>query len=137
MHLSLNKQSSIADIQAAFHQYFPFLRIAFFAKAHDLHELSAESEHIPVHTLLSEIATFKNEGEYAFTPELTTGEFEQELWKVFGLSVQVMRKSGHVWLQTAITDDWTLAKQNEEAELASHPVQLDDTKDYGLQDIDG
>ena len=33
----------------------------------------------------------------------------------FGIHVQVLRKSGRVWLQTTATDDWTLAEQEQEA----------------------
>jgi len=41
----------------------------------------------------------------------------KELEKIFedrlGLSVLVYRKSGNLWLEPTMTDNWTLAQQNE------------------------
>jgi hypothetical protein len=41
-------------------------------------------------------------------------DVEQLLWDAFGLSVQVFRKSGNLWLETTVTDQWSLAYQNEQ-----------------------
>lgn len=46
---------------------------------------------------------------------MTVSELEQHFADVYGLSVQVFRKSGEVWLETTTTDNWSLEKQNQEA----------------------
>jgi hypothetical protein len=46
---------------------------------------------------------------------MKVGELEHAFNVKFGLSAQVFRKSGEIWLQTTTTDTWTLAKQNEVA----------------------
>jgi tyrosyl-tRNA synthetase len=44
---------------------------------------------------------------------MKVAELEGVFAKNFGLSVQVFRKSGNLWLQTTTTDNWTLAEQNQ------------------------
>jgi hypothetical protein len=42
------------------------------------------------------------------------------LWQEFGLCVQVFRKSGNHWIETSLTNSWTLEQQNREGfELSS------------------
>jgi hypothetical protein len=44
---------------------------------------------------------------------MTVTDFENALMDQFGLSAQVFRRSGNLWLETTITDYWTLKQQNE------------------------
>ena len=44
---------------------------------------------------------------------MRTWELEERFEKDFGLHVQVFRKSGNIWLETSVSDDLTLAQQNE------------------------
>ena len=39
--------------------------------------------------------------------------------KTFGLSAQVFRLSGDVWLETTSTDNWTLEEQNSTGQEAA------------------
>lgn len=135
MNLSITKTATVADIQQAFHHYFPYLKIEVFEKPHEPHALNTEKQHIAAHTILSEIPTLKGEGEYTFSEDITTTAFEQGLWTDFGLAIQILRKAGHLWLQTAQTDDWSLAKQNQVGENASHPAN-NEVSDYTLRDIE-
>jgi hypothetical protein len=50
----------------------------------------------------------------------SVAELENAFEEYFGLSVQVYRKSGKMWLQSTITDDWTLKEQNEHGEALSN-----------------
>ncbi|HEX4851927.1 MAG TPA: hypothetical protein VFV08_14025, partial [Puia sp.] len=55
------------------------------------------------------------------------GDLEAELKRRFGLNAQVLRRSGNSWIETSLTDDWTLEKQNKEGEmLYNTPVQTKD-----------
>ncbi|MBA3900883.1 MAG: hypothetical protein H0X62_11855, partial [Bacteroidetes bacterium] len=47
-------------------------------------------------------------------------ELEQKFQNLFGVSVQVYRQSGSVWIQTTITDSWTLTEQNNRAYEYAH-----------------
>ena len=42
-------------------------------------------------------------------------ELEVVFEDVFGLHVQIFRKSGDIWLQTSSTDHWTLEHHQEKA----------------------
>jgi hypothetical protein len=44
---------------------------------------------------------------------MTVSELESLLLQLFGLPVQVYRKSGNFWMETRMTRDWTLKQQNE------------------------
>ena len=43
---------------------------------------------------------------------MKVGTFEQIMFDMFGLNVQVFRKSYNEWLQTWSTDMWSLEEQN-------------------------
>jgi hypothetical protein len=45
--------------------------------------------------------------------DTTVTDFENALIDQYGLSAQVFRRSGNLWLETTITDYWTLKQQND------------------------
>jgi len=63
-----------------------------------------------------------NEANLTIYGQQKVSEVEQLFQDVYGLSVQVFRKSGTIWLETTATDDWTLNKQNDEAKELSSPI---------------
>ena len=70
---------------------------------------------------LGECRAIRREGIITISPEMTVDELERGFDELYGLSVQVFRKSGKVWLETSVTDAWTLAKQNAQGEELSRP----------------
>ena len=42
-----------------------------------------------------------------------------DLTALLGFSVLMFRNAGNVWIETSLTEDWTLEKQNKEGELIS------------------
>ncbi len=68
---------------------------------------------------LGQCRVVHNKGMLTITPNMTVAELEQNFNDVYGLSVQVFRKSGNVWLETTATDDWTLKSQNEQGQELS------------------
>ena len=60
-------------------------------------------------------------------------ELERILKKDFGLRAQVFRKSGNLWLETTMTDGWTLAQQNYHGkELSTTEKTRDVPEEYDL-----
>ena len=55
-------------------------------------------------------------------PTMTVASFEQTLLNQFGIAAQVFRKSGNLWLETTMTDQWSLAQQNEHGREISSPA---------------
>lgn len=52
------------------------------------------------------------DGNITITPHMTVNNLEQTFGDIYGLSVQVFRKSGNAWLETIETDGLTLEEQN-------------------------
>lgn len=111
MHLVISKERSILDVQRDFSEYFPFLKLEFY-------KLNATDPALPVrrhllHTTSLRAAGLRVEdGIFDIRYDMTVNELETS-FKKMGLDVQVSRKSGVLWLETTMTDNWTLQKQNE------------------------
>ncbi len=119
MKISINDHRKIHAIQEEFNMVFPYLKIEFFSKPHTSGGQSSKKLMKSNSKTLGECRTIHNKGEIVINPEMTVDELEQRFMDVYGLSVQVFRKSGNVWLETSVTDGWTLHKQNEQGKELS------------------
>lgn len=70
------------------------------------------------------------EGSIEITGEMKVRELERALGKLFPLRAQVFRRSGNIWLETTMTDDWTLAQQNEHG----REISASDNKKDAVED---
>lgn len=129
MQLHLTADTTIAEIQKEFHHFYSYLKIEFYSEPHKVGELSREKYRIAHDKKISEVGKKGANGIYEWSADTTVRYFEKGLFEMCGLSVQVFRKSVNIWLETSITDKWTLEKQNQEARLmvlaieeALHPV---------------
>ena len=68
-------------------------------------------------------AGLRQEGQVEVAETMTVKELEKTLRDKFGLTVQVARKSGSIWLETTISDNWTLKQQNDHGSELSEPVK--------------
>lgn len=116
MKIEIKDNMSVTQLQEEFHEFFPYLKLEFFKKPHKIHEASRKSSMIKPETLLKDCRKLHNEGNIYIHGGMTVNKLEQMLQECYGLSAQVFRKSGSVWIETTVTDDWTLNKQNQEAE---------------------
>lgn len=112
MQIKINNNRTIADIQKDFISVFPYLKIQFFKNSHRAFEGSPRKEILPVTTTLKEVD--HENGVMIISEDITVNELEEFFKKHFNLNVQVFRKSGNSWLETTLTDNWTLKKQNQE-----------------------
>ena len=113
--MEVRKEMKIADINSAFSQLYPHLKLGFYKKEHDHFEGSEPKFEYGQDATLGSINPEMAEGKIPHFGEMSVDEFEQKWQDLFGLHVQVFRKSGEVWLQTSKTDFWTLNKQEEKA----------------------
>ncbi len=110
----------ISEIQNEFNLFFPYLKIEFFKLPHKIGVGSHKKLIFEKDKFISDCRTSKNEGFLLINDEVKVLDVEQQFFNEFGLSIQVFRKSGKVWLETSATDHWTLKAQNTEgAELSS------------------
>jgi hypothetical protein len=119
MKISITDRRKIFAIQKDFSEMFPYLRIEFFARPNEPAGVSAKRMVKQPSKTLGECRTVHNSGTLTITPLMTVADLEQNFRDVYGLSVQIFRQSGKAWLETTITDGWTLEEQNKQGEELS------------------
>ena len=122
MKVIINDKRKVFAIQEEFNKEYPFLKLEFFAKQHTPGGASAKKFISPNSKTLGEYRTLHESGKITITSGMTVNDLEQGFRDVYGLGVQVFRKSGKVWLETTVTDGWTLEKQNSQGEDLSKAV---------------
>ena len=131
MVLQILKTRSVGDVQQDFSREYPYLRIDFFKNV-DGKLGSLIKQRLSRTAKLSSSGRLK-EGELEIYDEMTVGHLEKTFRERFGINMQVSRKSGPVWLETTVTDKWTLKQQNEHGRELSVPVKKilpEDELDY-------
>ena len=120
MQLTIRPNRLISDIQKEFSAMFPFLKIEFFRQKggkqldYSVHNIIRQNQKV------AEGQASITDGSITVEPYMTVKELEKNFRDEFSLAVQVFRRSGNVWLETTMTDSWTLQHQNEHGrELSS------------------
>ena len=119
MILDIASTRNISEIQSDFNSLYPYLKIEFYpvngnaGKTQRRHLQSS----IPVKN-----AGLTRSGSIEINDCMTVGELENIFRTQFGLAAQVSRKSGILWLETTMTDKWTLKQQNDHGKELSEPV---------------
>ena len=119
MKIIINDHRKIFAIQEEFQKFFPYLKIEFFVKPHKQNGSSPKKMMKHSSKTLGECRTIHSKGTFTVTPQMTVADLEQNINDTYGLSVQVFRKSGNAWLETSVTDNWTLEQQNNQGEELS------------------
>lgn len=111
MTLLISNEKTIGDLQHQFNTRYPFLRLEFY-------RLVRTDPNLPVRKYLAPVTLLKaagltSPGILEVNDEMTVAELEKSLVKNFGIDVQVSRKCGMLWIETTMTNRWSLQKQNE------------------------
>jgi hypothetical protein len=114
LHILQNK--TLQETQEEFNNAYPFLRIEFYRNT----EPGFARRHLKS-TMPMTAAGLKKNGELEINDSMTVGELENNFLEQFGLNVQVSRRSGTLWLETTMTDNWTLKQQNDHGRELSEP----------------
>lgn len=128
MKITIVDSKKLSVLQEEFNTIFPYLKIVFFLKSHKPGGESAKEFMKHFNKSLGTFRTIKNTDKITIAPEMTVVDLEQKFYEVYGLGVQVFRKSGKVWLETTVTDGWTLQEQNFQGEDLSKPVAFQTRK---------
>ena len=123
-YLKVQKDRLIGELQEDFNTAFPFLKIEFYKKAKGT-AVSINNQHIHKSVCIGK-AGVSDEGTLKVVDTMTVGELEHIFKDQFGAIVQVSRKSGSLWLETTMTDNWTLSQQNEHGKELSMPTTKKD-----------
>lgn len=119
MDIILTADQTLEQIAQEFHQHFPGLRLEFFAHPHANGVLSADEDRLPLHLRASEAGYCPPTARLHISGNEKVAMLEKYFQETFGLGVQVLRRSGNLWLQTGVTDEWTLRKQDQEGRFDS------------------
>jgi len=111
--MKIANDRTVKDLQEDFQKVFPYLKIEFYKTPHQVGEETINEPPLKATSRLSAIRTYDNYGIMTLDKTMKTSEFEKILAKIYGLNVQVFRKSYGKWLQSWATDNWTLAEQND------------------------
>lgn len=120
MILKISDDRKLSEIQIEFNNLYPYLKLEFFKHKHGVFGSNSKSD------LLSPDLTFKKAGKkhtngiVVVKENMSVADLETLFQDVFGIAVQVFRKSGASWIETSVTDDWTLKHQNQEGKELSH-----------------
>jgi hypothetical protein len=137
MKIEIKDSRLLNEIQKEFNQEFPYLKIEFFESAHKPKEALPKSKMYASNRKIGTCRKIHNEGVITIDRNDSVAKFEQAMWDNFGLSVQVFRKSGNLWIETSLTDSWSLDRQNKEGlELSKHHNPYKDAEETDLTDRD-
>lgn len=122
MKIIIDNNSTLFEIQEEFTKMFPFLKIEFFLK-----KLvpTAVSPHKLVKSMGKTIADYCINDEQSgiiITPQMTVSYLEQCFNNEYGISIKVYRNSWRVWLETTVTEYWTLEEQNRQGAALSGKI---------------
>jgi hypothetical protein len=106
MRFQVGESASLWGIQEQFSRMFPFLKLEFFRSLNGAQKALSRNDSIKS----TDITINRN---------MTVSVLEEEFRKKAGVNVQVLRKSGNVWIATSLTNEWTLEQQNKEGESLS------------------
>lgn len=121
MILDITQNKAISDVQKDFNREYPFLKIDFYKKS-DPASGGATRNHLK-NTLPIKAAGLTSQGHIEISDAMTVAQLEMIFREQFGLPVQVSRKSGTIWLETTISDNWTLKQQNDHGRELSEPLK--------------
>ena len=110
MKISISNKSVVGEIKRQFSLEYPFLKIEFLIP----HRPSFKPDRQVIasdNSTLGHLQPAMKEGTMIVNDMTTVGELEN-FFKNHSLDVQVFRRSQNLWLETTITDAWSLQKQN-------------------------
>jgi hypothetical protein len=116
--------NSVKEVQEWFTGLFPFLKINFYKTPMDGNKMNGHRVLFYPEVKMKDIRQDFTDGEFEIRDTMTVLELETGFYELLGLSVQVLRKSGNLWLKTSGSNSWTLKEQNDHGREIS-PEQKD------------
>lgn len=135
MHIEINDNTSLREIQGVFSKFYPYLQVKFYSKRHRKYESSDDHNEIEPNILIGDIRATHVSDLLEVFPSTRVSELEWEFLRRFGLSVQILRKEKNTWEQTTGMDDFTLKDLNEMGRNSSDEFIVEDY-DKGFEETE-
>lgn len=119
----ITEEFLIRSIQNEFHSHYPHLKLEFFRNPHAAFEGCPKKERLAPDTPIDDIRNIHSAAWIDISKLVTVAELEQQFARLLGLSAQVFRRSGDIWLETTTMDSLTLGEL--EAMGARAPVSTE------------
>ena len=134
MNLRIAPNRLISDLQKDFNNAFPFLKIEFFQNRGRQLPAFTFGQILPHDKRIVEGQTAVTDGDIEVSSDMKVRDLEKIFKDQFSLVAQVFRRSGNLWLETTMTDGWTLGQQNEHGREISTDSKknISDDNDYEL-----
>lgn len=114
MEINVIEDDLLCNIQHSFRAQYPHLKLLFYKspyrEANVYHKAILLDENLP----MEEVTMFHTAGRIDIAPERTVAAVEKDFFHKLGLSVQIVRQSGDLWIAAVNADQSTLYQQNEE-----------------------
>lgn len=110
--MRITDDKKLVEVQEEFRNLFPNLKIEFYAGRHEPGEGSRAEDALDPQLTIGAVRSVHKEGDLKIDGNMEVRKLEEQFYDDYGLNVQVFRQSGHLWMQTSVTDSWTLNKQN-------------------------
>ena len=123
MILTIDDNKPISTIQNEFNSMFPFLKLEFFKHVHEVRQGSPKKDMLNSNLSLKQFSKKNLDGKLEIKDGMKVSDLESSFQMLFNLSAQVFRKSAGTWIETSVTDDWTLKQQNDEGKDLSDFVK--------------
>ena len=107
--LKIDGKKTAGDFRKEFNIAFPFLKVDFFKRSPSKKD-AVKLTPVPPAIILGNIEPLE------ITGSTTVKELKQMINDSLGFASVVYRKSGNIWIEISLTDDWSLDRQNNEAE---------------------
>ncbi len=114
MQLLINGERLVREVQQDFSRIYPYLKIEFF-RMNGLNKDLALKQNQIRHDQQLRLAKGRefHKGDLVIEDTMSVQDLEKAFMSKFGLLTQVFRRSGNIWLETSVTDSWSLKQQND------------------------
>jgi len=112
MHIEINDNTILEDIQKTFSDFYPFLSLNFYHDHHKRYESSSEKNLIDPKEKIINIRKTHISTLLEIQPHYRVSDVEKEFMERLGISVQVMKKEKDEWEQTTGLDNLSLKDLN-------------------------
>ncbi|MEO8710726.1 MAG: hypothetical protein ABI405_01320 [Parafilimonas sp.] len=120
MKLFIDKDSKVEDVKKIFTNRFPFLKIELYKKPFADGNTAIKKDPLASGASLKKFIHEADKTSIDINADITVAELEDQFAGI-GLIAEVFRKSGNVWVETSLTNNWSLLQQNTEGEeISSH-----------------